>query len=263
MIYDKNKLAATSYVWPADILTNIERLKDYVKGIQLVLFELPEESNLPNEIEVAKLNELKQRYELSYFIHLPLNLDIYNTDRFVKETGKFIEIGKSINAELYILHLNLAEKYSKYQYHSGLSNKELKKFYSAGKSSLDALFNKYQVKDTLLIENINYPIEWLDFFVFKCGMNICLDIGHLFLHNDEISLVKKYSEKIKLIHLHDLNEKGADHSELKNYKRISSAFDVLQEINYKKFIVLELFDTSKFFDSLDFLEKFRKSEITE
>ncbi len=53
------RLGTTSYIYPADIITNVRRLAGKVQDVELVIFELDEGSNgLPDDDTIAELNAL-------------------------------------------------------------------------------------------------------------------------------------------------------------------------------------------------------------
>jgi sugar phosphate isomerase/epimerase len=68
------RLGTTSYIIPADLITNVRFLAPYVDDIELVLFEADDESNLPDEKTINTLNEIARSNDLSYTVHLPLGL---------------------------------------------------------------------------------------------------------------------------------------------------------------------------------------------
>ncbi|MFN7210668.1 MAG: cobamide remodeling phosphodiesterase CbiR, partial [Aggregatilineales bacterium] len=71
------RVGSTSYVYPADILPNVERLAadGDVDDIELILFEVDEgATNLPDAPTIARLSALAAQHALSYSVHLPLDL---------------------------------------------------------------------------------------------------------------------------------------------------------------------------------------------
>src|SRR5574337_1828459 len=69
------RLGTTSYIIPADILENVEWLAGKVRDIQLILFETDTHgSNLPDAALRRRLRELGAARNLTYSVHLPLDL---------------------------------------------------------------------------------------------------------------------------------------------------------------------------------------------
>jgi len=71
------RLGTTSYIYPADIITNVRRLAGKVQDVELVIFE-PEEcsSGLPDDGTIAELNSLGAEHGMTYIVHLPLGLGL-------------------------------------------------------------------------------------------------------------------------------------------------------------------------------------------
>jgi sugar phosphate isomerase/epimerase len=253
-------LATTSYIWPADILTNINHLKKYVKGIQLILFELPEETNLPNPINLRKMMQLKEEFNLEYYVHLPLNAAFFcdtkkQQAQTISELKNIMEIGEKLQVKYYVAHLNLNKDVNDFTRVKNFDKNLAKDFYQKVSQTLDLFFYNYPVKEKFLIENINYNLLYLDDFLYNYNLNFCMDIGHIFMHNESIEVIRKYADKIKLIHLHDLNEEFKDHYKLNRKNEIKQVLSMLKKYNFKGDIILEVFSRENFFDSLKFLRE--------
>src|SRR5258707_12372272 len=73
------RVGSTSYVYPDDILPNVEQLaaKGDVDDIELILFEVDDgPNNLPNAATVQKLSDIAAQYRLTYTVHLPVDLQL-------------------------------------------------------------------------------------------------------------------------------------------------------------------------------------------
>src|SRR5258706_3303262 len=73
------RVGSTSYVYPDDILPNVERLAadGDVDDIELILFEVDDgPNNLPDEATVQRLADLAHENRLTYTVHLPLDLQL-------------------------------------------------------------------------------------------------------------------------------------------------------------------------------------------
>ena len=69
------RIGTTSYIIPADIRPNVEYLAPLVDDVELVLFEADEYgSNLPDAALCRRLNEIALAHDLTYTVHLPLDL---------------------------------------------------------------------------------------------------------------------------------------------------------------------------------------------
>src|SRR5512139_2373484 len=71
------RVGSTSYVYPADILPNVEKLAEAgdVDDVELVLFEVDDgPNNLPGPDVVRRLADIAAENGLTYTVHLPLDL---------------------------------------------------------------------------------------------------------------------------------------------------------------------------------------------
>ncbi|MEW6328335.1 MAG: cobamide remodeling phosphodiesterase CbiR [Thermodesulfobacteriota bacterium] len=71
---------------------------------------------------------------------------------------------------------------------------------------------KTGVKPSLIsVETLNYPLTWVEGIINDLGLSVCLDLGHLLLHGEDLSYyLNKYLEKTPIIHLHGVYQ-GRDH----------------------------------------------------
>ncbi len=71
------RLGTSSYIIPADILPNVQYLAGKVRDIELVLFEVDDgQNNLPSSDVLNELVRLAALYDLTYTVHLPLDLKL-------------------------------------------------------------------------------------------------------------------------------------------------------------------------------------------
>ncbi len=190
------KFGTTSYIIPAGIHENILFLKDYVTGIQIILFELPEENMLVNPIDTALLYKLKKLYNLHFFIHLPLNINFAASSiEERKKTSEYLKIyfdlGEKIETEFYVAHLNLPAEWKNTFYTDYLTSEKYKLFSEYVNKTLDFCFSKIPIASKFLIENIDYNIQYLNEFIFDRNIGLCMDIGHLLLCKTNVEIISK------------------------------------------------------------------------
>jgi sugar phosphate isomerase/epimerase len=105
------RIGTTSYIIPADILPNVRYLADRVDDVELVLFEVEEGgSNLPDEGALAQLSQIAAQQDLTYTVHLPLDLqfgdDETNRQRSLKKALQVIAHTRALQPYAYILHVD-------------------------------------------------------------------------------------------------------------------------------------------------------------
>ena len=105
------RLGTTSYIWPADILPNVVQLAPLVDDVELVLFESDEYgSNLPDAVTIAELGRLAEAHDLTYTVHLPLDLQLADDDSArppsLEKARLVIERTRSLDPFAYVVHLD-------------------------------------------------------------------------------------------------------------------------------------------------------------
>ncbi|HPG29371.1 MAG TPA: cobamide remodeling phosphodiesterase CbiR [bacterium] len=254
----KFKFGTSSYIYPADICENIEKLAkfDMIKSIQFLLFESEDYAGLPNPIDENKILFLKKKYNLNFAVHLPLNINLSEKlpVKTLDSLSLCVETGKKIGAEVFALHIDAPLSLKQEFFYSEFPENILNDFNYNASKNLEYLLKKTNIQNKLAIENLNYNPGYLKFFVDRFDIGICADFGHIFLYNLAIESFSEYAGKIRLVHIHDVDSKNKDHSALNNKKRISEVLNFLVKRNYSGNVIIELFELRKFLESIEFLK---------
>jgi len=225
------RLAAPSFVWPAGLAENCQRLQTLVDEAALLFFET--EACLaygPHDLPLW-LNDL----DLGYHVHMPLDLPWQNGPR---------EVVRTVTA--------LAEKVAfvrpnGYVLHPPPEAKDLAAFYQAW---IDRGF----AGSDLLIENIegnDLCRLWPELRMTECS--VCLDVGHLLLF-DQWDLLQQpgFSDRLAMLHLYG-DQPGHGHASLAcmtaNGRELTRT--LLSRLPQGATIVLETFSPRELQESLD------------
>ena len=105
------RIGTTSYIIPADILPNVEYLAPQVDDVELVLFEADEYgSNLPDAALCARLNAIAHAHDLTYTVHLPLDLRLGDEGDpghiSLVKAARVIEATRALRPFAYTVHLD-------------------------------------------------------------------------------------------------------------------------------------------------------------
>ncbi|MDH3981787.1 MAG: sugar phosphate isomerase/epimerase, partial [Kiritimatiellaceae bacterium] len=104
------RLGTTSYILRDYILPNVRYLKDKVDMIELLVFETDEQSNYPTKDEVKELLDIASEHDLTYTVHLPIDIHlgirdeaqrIKNRDAFIRA----IDATRALKPHAWDLHL--------------------------------------------------------------------------------------------------------------------------------------------------------------
>ena len=197
------RLGTTSYIIPADIVPNVRFLADIVDDIELVLFESDEMANIPSVQIVNELGALARENELTYTVHLPLDIHTGHADeaerrRSVEKCRRIIERMAPLNPAAYLLHLDGDKR-------GGVPSDDIPRWQSQHYRSVAELC-AYTSPATICAENLDYPFELVTDIVNDHGLSICIDIGHLLLYDYDVTAhLEVYLPKTGVIHLHGIN----------------------------------------------------------
>ncbi|WP_294343802.1 cobamide remodeling phosphodiesterase CbiR [Prosthecochloris sp.] len=214
------RVGTTSYIIPDEIIPNIEYLKDKVDDVELVLFESDEISNLPSESDIARLSDIGQKHELTYSIHLPLDVYLCSFDpaireRSVEKCRRIIELTEVLRPSAYVLHAEAGQGMDVNQF----SKEEKTAFSDNFHTSFEKLLSAVSVKASeFCVETLNYPMQLLDKVISSFDLSITLDIGHLELYGYPVQEhLVRYLSRTRVVHMHGIKN-GKDHNGLQHMR---------------------------------------------
>lgn len=207
------RLGATSFVIPADIIPNAHFLKDRFDDIELLVFEYNENlSPLPSVDTVNELSSLAKTHDLTYTVHLPLDLNLLDRGNSsgVQRALEVIERFRPLSPMGYILHLDGVSP--KHTYMEALKS---------GIISVQRICSNMPDPELLCVENLeNRSMEFMNSILSETPCSTCLDIGHLWkTAADPISWIDRFCYKTRVIHVHGIHKK--DHKDLSHVEPVT------------------------------------------
>ncbi|MBW2711228.1 MAG: sugar phosphate isomerase/epimerase, partial [Deltaproteobacteria bacterium] len=129
------KVGTTSFIYPEGYVQNVKRLAPYLDEIELLLFESAPES-LPSTHEVKQLFNLSKEFDLTYNIHLPIDISLGAPEpsirHFALETVKQVmDLTATLSPGTYTLHLPYEE--------AGFDNEQIKRWRDHLNTSINKL----------------------------------------------------------------------------------------------------------------------------
>lgn len=254
----KMRLGTTSYIIPADILPNVRWLAGKVRDVELVLFEVedtpeyPASSNLPDEALRAELRRLAALYDLSYTVHLPLDLRLAEDgsarDLSLEKARRVIEATRDLDPWAYVLHLDGRAV-------RGTQDREaLARWESQAVRALELTAGWAGGAEKLALENLEgYPPDFFDGVLAAIPVSRCVDIGHLWLDGVPVlPFLERALPRTRAVHLHGIAAR--DHSSLAHVpaRELDEVLGYLQA-NYAGVVTLEVFNEEDFLTSLETL----------
>src|SRR5262245_12604637 len=103
------RLGTTSYIYPGEIVPNVELLGDFLDEIQILLFEGNTYSNIPDLETIRTLNSLAASKGISYSIHLPLDAYPGHEDENIRKESvamirRIYDVGLELGCKRFVLH---------------------------------------------------------------------------------------------------------------------------------------------------------------
>jgi sugar phosphate isomerase/epimerase len=250
------RLGTTSYIYPGEILPNVELLGDFVDEIQLLLFEGNSFSNIPDRFTMDRLNRLAFEKNLSYSVHLPLDAYPGHEEEAIRKESitmirRIYEVGTALNCKHFVLHYASRNP-------EGKPLTDIQRWREQLSRSTEELLEAGISPSSLCVENLAYPYSWVTDLIEKYGLARCIDIGHLRVNHFPVKAhIKKHLGETKIIHLHGLKN-GVDHNGLsgKDRKSMFQLIEQMHHIGYKETLILEVFQLDHLLESLKTFQRY-------
>jgi sugar phosphate isomerase/epimerase len=245
------RLGTTSYIIPDEILPNVRFLAGQVRDIELIFFELDDGlNNLPDESNLSELRRIGADHDLSFTVHLPLDLDLgaagAEREKTLGKAQRVISTVDSLNPWAYVLHLDGAGL--RQNLHTDAASAWLER----AAQTLEILSRWAGSSDRLAVENLDgYPADFSQPLVEMLTTSQCVDIGHLWKDRvDPIPYLKARLPHTRVIHLHGIGER--DHQSLAHMAahQVDDVIGLLISTPYTGVATLEVFSESDLSGSL-------------
>lgn len=247
------RLGATSYVLPDHILPNVEFLAPLVDDVELVLFETDDHgSNLPDGHVTDRLRELAAEHDLTYTVHLPLDLRLGERDEpdhlSLIKARRVIEATGGIDPYAYVLHLDGSAVCGSPQ------PAVVTQWQAQSMRALEAVCEWLERPERLSVENVEgWDPELFAPVIERLPVSRVVDVGHLWLQSaDPVEHLARWLERTRVVHLHGIGQR--DHSSLAAVGQdlLDPVVDFLRA-EFTGIVTLEVFALADFHGSLDAL----------
>lgn len=251
------RIGTTSYIVPDDILPNARYLASQVDDIELVLFEVDDgPNNLPDEETIFELNRLAEEHQLSYTVHLPLDIKLGTIggelDISLVKAEKVINCTRGLDPVAYVLHLDGRDV----RHAAAVDEKKL--WDRQAVKSLEILTEWSGSAQKLAVENLeNYPPDFWDEVLDQIPVSRCIDIGHLWLEgHDPLPYLRKHLARTRVIHLHGIHKRDHQSLQYAPSRQLEGVFSLLDEIMFNGVVTLEVFSQEDFISSMKVIRSY-------
>jgi sugar phosphate isomerase/epimerase len=244
------RLSTTSYIIQSDLVANAQALAPSVDDMELVLFDSPAGSNLPDEHTIDQLCQVAAQ-TLTFSLHLPTHLHLAANDpaRRQNDTAQALALLKrcaSLPLSSIVAHVEGDEPTSD-------EPAAWERWRTNAQESLEILLPACAAP--LCIENIErYHIEHVLPVVNALDLHLCLDVGHCWkVGRDPLPLLTAHHRRIPVIHLHGWDGQH-DHQALTVLAQnmLCPLLTTLQQVAWCGVLTLEVFEAD-FWSSLPVL----------
>ena len=253
------KLSTTSFIYPDNYIPNVKMLGPFVDEIELLLFESNDIESLFSASVVDELQHLARDLNLTYNIHLPTDIAISAHDdrqqQDAVETFKHV-IQRLVPLEPSVFCLHVPYNESDYQ------STKVNQWRDRVRSNMECLLSNGTDASVISIETLDYPLELIEDIIADLNFSVCLDVGHLMLHGNDIDdIFNRFSSKISIIHLHGVDS-NRDHLSLDHLPE-RYIYPIIEILNrFTGIVSLEVFSYDHLKPSLHVLETWWNKFIT-
>ncbi|MGD9818620.1 MAG: cobamide remodeling phosphodiesterase CbiR [Desulfomonilaceae bacterium] len=238
------RLGTTSYIYPADIITNVRKLAGQTQDIELVFFEIDDRWNsLPTDSEINELKEIASNFDMTYTVHLPLNVYLSDHHPFIEKTIKVIESTLPLNPFAYICHLESSEL---------AASTHISIWERQSINSLEILIDVIGDPSKLCVENLETQApSLLDHITDNLPVSYCIDIGHFWKKGlDPMPYMQRWFPRVRVIHMHGFE--GSDHKSLSvvNFVKLDPIVEIINK-HFRGVVTLEVFSEKDFLESVE------------
>ena len=207
------RLGTTSYILPAGIMSNLRYLQGRIDDVELVLFESDTLSNLPSPDEMEEMARLKEAGDLTYTVHLPLDIRLGSADEAERTASmgkcrRVIERMEAVQPLAWILHLHGDRR-------GDPPSDDLARWNAQNRRSLEELFSTGPAPQTICVETLDYDFALVEALVDEFNLSVCLDIGHLLVTRRNVAAhLDRCLDRTRVFHVHGVTSEGTDHVNL-------------------------------------------------
>jgi sugar phosphate isomerase/epimerase len=249
------RLGTTSYIIPDDILPNAHYLAGKVRDIELILFEVDDgPNNLPSTEVIDELSLLAQQHDLTYTVHLPLDLklgeDGSEQDRSLVKAKRVIDCTRGLDPWAYVLHLDGRSV------RTSTDVELIRRWQDQSVRALEIVSEWAGGAEKLAVENLEtYPLDFIQPVLDRIPVSRCVDIGHLWLDGHHpIPYLQAALPRTRVIHIHGIAERDHRSLTFMPQENVSAVWKELVRVNYEGVLTLEIFSEEDFISSLEVIE---------
>lgn len=245
------RIGTSSYILPDEILPNVRYLAPQVDDVELVLFETDEYgSNLPDESLRCHLKALATAHDLTYTVHLPLDLRFGSEGEpfsmSLRKADRAIAATSDLDPFAYVVHLDGRDLLD-----GKGDGQDLLRWQAQAARALEIVCRWLPEPDRLSIENLErWDPEAFAPIVDSMPVSRTIDVGHLWLEGvDPLAHIRRWIGRTRVVHMHGIAAR--DHAALTHVppEKLDPVVAFLAD-HFSGVVTLEVFNEADFHSSL-------------
>ena len=194
------RICAPSFIYPAHWITNIRLLGPYLDEIEILCFDSGREADFPSKDDIDQMAKLADKHAISFNMHLPIDISPGSPDSDIRRGAidiimRTYRLAAPLNPTACIFHLPLDV--------TTTDQTELNCWRQRLEKSIETLLLEGIPSQSLSVETLDYPLEWIRPIIETFDLTVCLDVGHLLDHGiDWQAEYCKWANRINMVHLH-------------------------------------------------------------
>ena len=253
------RLGTTSFIYPADYITNVRLLGPYLDEIELLLLESHSPECFPSKGEIRQLAGASEGERLTYNVHLPTDIHPGDPDPGIRNHALEVlldvfELTAPLAPVTHTLHLD---------YRPDVEGRgDRSEWQKRVEESLNRLIAEGISAESISIETLHYPIQWAMEVIEGQGLKVCIDTGHLVLQGlNPGKLLDEVFDETAIIHLHGIRD-GRDHQSLACFGPDGRwIYEMLKSFGGS--VSIEVFSFHQLESSLNYLDRLWNSNTNE
>jgi sugar phosphate isomerase/epimerase len=247
------RLGCTSYVYPEDLLPNVQKTAPIFDDIEIILFESVNASNIPSREVMEALAELGKQHEITFTVHFPIDKKAGSADAeeraaYREQVRRAVALSSLLDPYAYLLHLEGVE--------AGVSEVLWKKWVGRVRETC-ILVRQCMAGNAkrVCVENLGYPYAWNLPLMREYGFSGCLDVGHVFLSGQNFEeACRDIMPQARVVHLHGWDGRKDHLSLARMDRKVLEPFVNRYLKRFAGVVTLELFSENEVFESVEVLK---------
>jgi sugar phosphate isomerase/epimerase len=236
------RIGTTSYIYPADIITNVRKLAGRVEDIELLLLEVDDpERDLPDKSVIRELRQIAADHGMTYTVHLPLTLGLAGNRGNVDLARRVIL--STLELDPYGFNVHLEDGFWQ-------NSSELPRWVENSLKSLELIREATGALDQICVENLeDQPQGMMDSVLASIPVSCCVDVGHLWKQGiDPLPCLESWLPRTRVVHIHGVGAKDHQKLSVTPLYRLEPVVALLEK-SFNGVVTVEIFSEPDLIDS--------------